>query len=216
MSVRQSALLALADDSPDLWDAGFGEVAKRLLTAGVRCFASTGFHATTTRDITKAAALSPAALYVHFASKEDVLFEITRSGHRRVLEVVRSTEDADDPSVYLKALVARFVAWHARHHVAARVSQYELSALTAEHYEVIAGLRQQTTAVFEAAIQWGVEQRAFGVVDAHRLVRAILSLGVDLVRWYRLDGADSPDQLGGFYAELALGMVAAATSAEAT
>jgi hypothetical protein len=45
----------------------------------------------------------------------------------------------------------------------------------------------------------------------HRVVRAILSLGVDLVRWYRTDGPDSPEQLGEFYADLALGMV---TSAE--
>jgi hypothetical protein len=35
----------------------------------------------------------------------------------------------------------------------------------------------------------------------------MLSLGIDLVRWYRLDGADSPEQLGQFYAGLALKMV---------
>ncbi len=51
----------------------------------------------------------------------------------------------------------------------------------------------------------------FTAVDVHRVVRAILSLGVDLVRWYRTDGPDSPEQLGEFYADLALGMV---TSAE--
>jgi hypothetical protein len=36
----------------------------------------------------------------------------------------------------------------------------------------------------------------------------MLSLSIDLVRWYRLDGADSPDQLGDFYADLALKLVA--------
>jgi Tetracyclin repressor-like, C-terminal domain len=35
----------------------------------------------------------------------------------------------------------------------------------------------------------------------------MLSLGIDLVRWYRLDGPDSPEQLGEFYAGLALKMV---------
>jgi hypothetical protein len=35
----------------------------------------------------------------------------------------------------------------------------------------------------------------------------MLSLGIDLVRWYRLDGPDSPEQLGDFYADLALKMV---------
>jgi hypothetical protein len=35
----------------------------------------------------------------------------------------------------------------------------------------------------------------------------MLSLSIDLVRWYRLDGPDSPEQLGDFYAGLALRMV---------
>jgi hypothetical protein len=98
--------------------------------------------------------------------------------------------------------------------VAGRVGQYELSGLTAEHYEVIIALRQRTTAVFYEAIRWGAREGVFGVVDEHRLVRAILSLCVDLVRWYRLDGSDSPEAIGHFYAELALGMVTAASQAD--
>jgi hypothetical protein len=38
----------------------------------------------------------------------------------------------------------------------------------------------------------------------------MLSLSIDLVRWYRLDGNDSPEQLGDFYADLALRMVTTA------
>ncbi|MDV6012284.1 TetR/AcrR family transcriptional regulator [Haloechinothrix sp. LS1_15] len=54
------------------------KVARRLLTAGVRCFASRGFHVTTTGHSTSAAGLSLAALDVHFGSKEEVLFEISQ------------------------------------------------------------------------------------------------------------------------------------------
>jgi AcrR family transcriptional regulator len=215
MGTKHSGALApgLVDESPDLWDSGFGKVARSLLTSGVRCFASNGFHATTTRDITAAAGLSRAALYVHFPSKEHVLFEITRAGHKSSLAALKDTDGAGDPTTYLRALVARFVAWHARHHVAGRVSQYELAALTAEHYEEVVGLRRESTAVFREAVTWGIEEGAFVVVDVHRVVRAILSLGVDLVRWYRPDGPDSPEQLGHFYGDLALGIVSAAGNA---
>ena len=41
----------------------------------------------------------------------------------------------------------------------------------------------------------------------NRVVRAIFSLGIDLVRWYRPDRSDSPEQLGEFNAHLALTMV---------
>ena len=46
----------------------------RLLTAAVAAFGAKGFHATSTRDIARAASLSPAAVYVHHQSKEDLLY----------------------------------------------------------------------------------------------------------------------------------------------
>jgi AcrR family transcriptional regulator len=203
---------SLPDRSAQLWDGQRGEVARSLLTSGVRCFASSGYHATTTRDITAAVGLSPGALYVHFPSKEHLLFEIIRTGHVRSLETLREAE-ADATAVsYLRSLVSRFVAWHAHHHVAARVSQYELAALTPGHYTEVLQLRRQSTDIFRQAVVRGIDEGMFAAVDVHRVVRAMLSLGVDLVRWYRTGGPDSPEQLGEFYADLALGMVTSAQS----
>ena len=95
-------------------------------------------------------------------------------------------------SSYLRSLVARFVAWHAHHHVAGRVSQYELAALAPEHYAEILQLRRQSTDIFRQAVIRGIGEGTFAAVDVHRVVRAILSLGVDLVRWYRTGGPTHP------------------------
>jgi AcrR family transcriptional regulator len=197
------------DDSPELWDAMLGEVPRSLLTSAVRCVAAKGFHATTTRDISEGAGLSPAALYVHFPSKELVLFEIIRTAHERVLTYIQ------DPAVTaiahsadrLRAIVSRYTTWHARHHVAARVSQYELAGLTAEHYHEILELRHRTNEFFRDAVARGVTDGSFAQVDVKRVTRAMLSLSIDLVRWYRSDGADSPEELGEFYSDLALKLV---------
>jgi len=197
------------DGSADLWGDEFGEVARNLLSSAVRCFAANGFHATTTRDISAGAGLSPAALYVHFPSKEGVLFAIARRGHVGALEAIADPEVARiaDPVARLRATVTRFVVWHARHHVTARVCQYELAALAPEHHELVRGLRREFTVLFRDVVAAGVAAGAFAPVDVNRVVRGMLSLGIDLVRWYRLDGADSPEQLGEFYADLALSMV---------
>lgn len=200
------------DASPGLWDEKLAEVARKLLTSAVRCFAANGYHATTTRDITRRVGLSPAALYVHFPSKELVLFEIVRTAHQRALAALDGAQSADSAST-LREIVARFVAWHARHHVAGRVSQYELSGLTEEHYAEIVAIRQGINAVFRDAVAGGIADGSFAAVDVNRVVRGILSLGIDLVRWYRLDGADSPERLGEFYADLALSMVTTAPAA---
>jgi AcrR family transcriptional regulator len=202
----------LRDHSPELWRAGLGDVQRGLLTSAVRCFAANGYHATTTRDIAEGVGLSPAALYVHFPSKELVLFEIVRAGHERVLGHVREPSVlnayGDAPADRLRAVIAGYTAWHARHHVAARVCQLELAGLTAEHYDEILEWRHRTNAFFRDTVARGVADGSFARVDVKRVTRAMLSLSIDLVRWYRLDGSDSPERLGEFYAGLALKMVA--------
>ncbi|MDQ1536947.1 MAG: hypothetical protein QOE58_1340, partial [Actinomycetota bacterium] len=51
---------------------GTGDSTQRLMDAAVDAFADKGFHATSTRDIAARAQMSPAGVYVHFASKEDL------------------------------------------------------------------------------------------------------------------------------------------------
>lgn len=196
----------LVDQSPQLWEYGFGEVAQSMLTSAVRCFAAKGFHATTTRDISAGAGLSPAALYVHFSSKEDVLHTISLVGHKSALASVQGPEEKD-PRAHLRMIFSRYVVWHARHHVTGRVNQYEMAALTPEHYEEVRRIRHDTDEVFRKAVTRGIADGAFVEVDVNRVVRAMNSLAIDLVRWYRLDGAESPEQIGEFYADIALGMV---------
>jgi AcrR family transcriptional regulator len=202
----------LADQSPDLWDTGLSDVGRGLLTSAVRCFAANGYHATTTRDIAAGVGLSPAALYVHFPSKEVVLFEIMKAGHERALRCVQdpAAREAPGAQARLRAIISRYTAWHARHHVAARVCQFELPGLSDEHYRQIVQVRHETNDVFRDAVARGVTEGEFTAVDVNRVVRAMLSLSIDLVRWYRLDGADSPEQIGDFYAGLALKMVLSA------
>ncbi|MGN9789203.1 TetR/AcrR family transcriptional regulator [Nonomuraea sp. ZG12] len=200
----------LRDHSPDLWREDLGKVQRGLLSSAVRCFAANGFHATTTRDIAEGVGLSPAALYVHFPSKELVLFEIIRVGHERVLAHVRdpSILAVDSSADRLRAIVSAYTVWHARHHVAARVCQMALNGLTAEHYGEIVELRHQTNGYIRGVVGRGVADGSFAQVDVARVTRAMLSLSIDLVRWYRLDGSDSPEELGEFYASLALKLVA--------
>ena len=200
-----------ADPAADLWQEGTSEAVRALLVSAVLCFGSKGFHATTTRDITAAVGLSPGALYVHFPSKEDVLFEIMRTGHASALDAMTSERDDGDPAGYVRRLVAAHVAWHARHHTVARVCQNELAALAPAHHAEILDLRHRFSALLRAAVTRGARTGAFDVPDVNRAVRAVLSLGIDLVRWYRLDGGDTPEALGDFYADLALRMIGAHT-----
>lgn len=186
----------------------------RLARAAIDAFATRGFHGTTTRDISTAAGMSPAALYVHHRSKEELLFELAHVGHVRVLELVRgSVARSEDPVTQLGDLVEDFVRDHAVAHTGARVINYELAALSEEHRAEILAVRHDIDVVLRDVVESGVETGAFTTPDPHMTSLAILSLGIDVARWYRDEGSWTPDQVAAHYRLLALRMVGAGSEA---
>ncbi|KRV50322.1 TetR family transcriptional regulator [Wenjunlia vitaminophila] len=195
-------------DPVELWPQVQPEAARRLMRAGLESFARRGYHATTTRHIATGAGMSPAALYVHFSSKAALLTEISRSGHEWTLSLVRqAVARGTDPVERMRALVEEFVAWHAEQHVVARVAQYELAALPEEAHRVVKGLRRETEQVVRSTIRDGVEAGVFDVPDVRVAARAVLSLGIDVARWYSERGPRTPADLGQEYADLVLRML---------
>jgi len=183
----------------------------RLATAAVDAFAARGFHGTTTRDISTTAGMSPAALYVHHRSKEELLFELARVGHLRVLDLVRaSVASLSDPVEQLGQLVEDFVRDHAEEHTGARVINYELAALSPEHLAEIRTIRHEIDLVVRDVLDRGVAAGVFTTPDSRMTALAILSLGIDVARWYRDEGRWTPAQVAAHYRLLALRMVGAA------
>ncbi|GGP72931.1 TetR/AcrR family transcriptional regulator [Saccharothrix coeruleofusca] len=188
------------------WSEVTPDAARRMLVAAARAFAEKGYHATTTRDIAAQAGMSPAAVYIHYRSKEELLFQISRIGHTTSLEVLTSVPEAD-PVRRMTAAVAAFAGWHAKHHTTARVVQYELNALTPEHRTEVVRLRRRIEAVVREMVEAGVEAGEFKVPDVDGATLAVLSLCIDVARWYRPGGPRTPVEVGELYADLVLRML---------
>lgn len=183
----------------------------RLLEAAVTAFAERGFHGTTTRDIAAAAGMSPAAVYVHFRSKEELLAQIARVGHELTLQLVRDAVAGHDSATdQLAAVVRAFAVHHARGNTAARVVNYELAALSTEHAREVRELRRAISSQLRALVERGVADGSFDCPEPRVAATALLSLGIDVARWYREDRTWSPEGLGEAYADLALRIVGAA------
>ncbi|NUR96343.1 MAG: TetR/AcrR family transcriptional regulator [Kribbellaceae bacterium] len=193
---------------PLVWEHVQPAAARRLLTGAIDAFAERGYQATTTRDIASRAGMSPAALYVHYPSKERLLFEISLYGHNAALEVLRSAGTGPTPADRLHSLVAAFTAWHAEHHTIARVVQYELAALSPEHLAEVATIRRAISAQIERVLADGVADGSFTVTDLPGTTLAVLSLSIDVARWYT-PHRGAPATLGKLYADLAERMVQA-------
>ncbi|MFJ1929806.1 MULTISPECIES: TetR/AcrR family transcriptional regulator [unclassified Streptomyces] len=192
------------------WAEVTPEAARRLLVAAVDAFAERGYHATTTRDIAGRAGMSPAALYIHYKTKEELLHRISRIGHDRALAVLEAAADGGGTAAErLAAAVRSFVQWHAERHTTARVVQYELDALATEHRTEIVELRRRSDAVVRRIIGEGVAAGEFDVPDVPGTTLAVLSLCIDVARWFNAQGSRTPEEVGDLYAGLVLRMVAA-------
>ncbi|WP_432134600.1 MULTISPECIES: TetR family transcriptional regulator [unclassified Streptomyces] len=193
---------------------GWGEVtpdaARRLLVAAVEAFAERGYHATTTRDIAGRAGMSPAALYIHYKTKEELLHRISRIGHEKALEILRTAARREgSPTERLADAVSSFVRWHAGGRTTARVVQYELDSLGPDARAEIVGLRRQVNAEIRGIIEDGVASGEFDVPDVRGTTLAVLSLCIDVARWFNVDGPRTPEEVGALYADLVLRMVGA-------
>lgn len=187
------------------------DTAQRLLSSATAAFASKGFHGTTTRDIANGAGVTPGAVYVHHNSKEDLLYSISKLGHEKTLSLVReSASVTGDPALRMAVLVRNLVQWQAANHTSSRVVNFELPALSAEHLAEVLRMRHEVEEEFRALVEAGLEQGVFTVPDAGMAVVTLLSLCIDVSRWYREDGRLSAAELGEHHSRMALRLLGVA------
>ncbi|MBK5217009.1 MAG: TetR family transcriptional regulator [Propionibacteriales bacterium] len=183
---------------------------QRLIDAAVEAFAEKGFTGTTTRDIAARAGMSPAAVYVHHDSKESLLYSVSLAGHQSTLAVIEQSYAATgDPVERVGRMVYDFTLWHAENSRVGRIVQYEFHALNPEHRQEIAGLRRSIEQCMRAALEAGVKSNALQIDDIPGTALALLSLGIDVVRWFDPSGTRTAEDLAELYARLAVRMVQA-------
>ncbi|WP_246124441.1 TetR/AcrR family transcriptional regulator [Nocardia bhagyanarayanae] len=181
---------------------------QRLLDAARDAFAEKGYHGTSTREIAARAGMSPAAMYVHFGSKQDVLLHLTTTGHAAALAVLEeAAAGPGSPTKRLRAAVYAFAHWHAEHHTTARIVQHEWHALGEEHRAEVTKLRHRTVAVVREIIAAGSRTGEFAVDNVDTTTLAVMSLCIDTMRWFPSRELRTPAAVGATFASLAERMV---------
>jgi len=174
---------------------------RRILLAAATAFAERGFHATTTRDIAALAGLSPAALYVYFRSKEEVLHQIAASTLDFTIEVAATEASRPgSPADRLAGLTHVLTLWHTYNSQVAHVVLYQTGALSPAHLADITAKQREVGQIVRQVIADGISSGDFDVPDPGAAAIAVLSLCLDVARWYRPSHRLTPQQLGSFNA----------------
>jgi len=182
---------------------------RKLVIAAIECFAERGYRATTTRDIAKRAQMSPAALYVHFRSKNELLYKLTVVTASAMLKELQRTAAVEASATErLRALVATYVRCNARMYTTVHVATYEFDALNRRQQRAVVAIRQQVKELFANCLDDGRASGEFQFRSAPHVRVAIMSLCTSVSQWFSVKGALTPEELGDLYAEYVLKMVA--------
>ena len=182
----------------------------RLLDAAAEAFADSGFHATTTRDIASRAGLSPAGVYVHFATKEAVLlFASARGATSRRWTVRGSATGPGTPTARVARAIVR-VRRLARGALRWPRGSCSTSSPTC-HPSTATGCwaAQGLDAAVREVLEEGVASGDFDVADLRSTTLALMSLCMDVARWYSPGVRRTPDRIGPTYASLGLRLLGA-------
>lgn len=205
------------------WPDGWGDrspAARRIMAAADDLFFRKGATATTVREITAACDLTPGALYNHFSSKEDLLFQLVMGRH---LLLAAALDDAlrdaprDDPVARLASSVRVFVRVHTRPgaHQGARIANREYRALGSARRAQVVAVRRDLRDRLRDVLVDGSVQGAFvlaGGCDSRAaalVASAIIDMCVHASEWLRADGPLTLDAVEDRYVEMALRMAGA-------
>lgn len=182
-----------------------------ILDAAVAVMAEHGYHGTSVREIAVRAGVSPAALYHHFPSKQQVLVTIMERGIEALLERTRSALAAagPDPADRLRALVGIQVLFHLEDQRGTLLGTSELRALEEPVRGPHRAKRQEQQRMFDRVVADGVAAGVFGTPLPQEAARAIVVMCTGVAGWYSPRGRSSRPEIVRRYQRLALDMVVA-------
>lgn len=187
--------------------AGIAGRRRVVLESALAAFAERGYHGTTTREVSHAAGISAAGMYAYFGSKLELLYVLSLRGHEAAASALASGLSAgSDPQECIRSGVYQFAAWHAHHHRLARVAQHELGTLEPQHYREIVAIRSGIETSLASYVARAISLPLSSA--PLRLSRAMLSLCIDVCRWYRDSSRESAADIGVYYGSLAETLIA--------
>lgn len=158
---------------------------EHILDAAERCFARTGFHRTTMQSICKEAGISPGALYLYFASKEDLIAGITERDRAKLASNLADLAGAPDLLTALGKLGEHYAVEEPQYK---RVLCVEIGCeatrnpAVGEIFRTVDGFCRQS---FEQVFAKAREDGRIAAEDDPRLLAEVVSLIGDGLFWRR-------------------------------
>lgn len=172
-------------------------------TAAINLFYKKSYFATAMSNIALDSNIRKASIYHHYASKEDILFDILMTTMKALTAYIKNClEGVENIENRMRSVVRAHVKFHCDHQKEVLISDSELRGLTANNYKLFVARRDAYEKIFQTLIMQGMEQGHFAPGDAKVISYAILTMCTAVAHWFNPEGRLSGDQISSIYEEL--------------
>jgi AcrR family transcriptional regulator len=152
-----------------------------VLAAGTLEFVERGFASVSVTDIARRAGMTPAAVYYHFPTKEDVLLALVGRTGDAISELCSDLIEAAGAEGAVTALIDRFLAWLEDHPADARLYYQSSQGATADVESLRREQRRdQVTAMLRGPLK--PAQAAMSATELRVVAIAVLVLFGEVTR----------------------------------
>jgi AcrR family transcriptional regulator len=161
------------------------------------------YNAVGMRTIAEAAGVRPASIYHHFASKEELLFDIVLEVTRDFIDDHLPLLDGDgEPTERLARLVELHIQYFWEHRYAMSVGLREIRNLSPDHFAEVRDVRLRYQHGIQRFIADGVAAGHFHCDDPQLAGLAMLDMMSGVNGWFDENGRYSIEELARNYARL--------------
>jgi AcrR family transcriptional regulator len=169
-------------------------------SVSIALFFKKGYFATSISDIASGCGIQKASIYYHYASKEELLFQILKGTMDDLTNYLLSNlSKFKNVEARMRAAVNSHVRFHLERQKENFIANSELRGLTSEHYQIIVDKRRNYEKIFQDLIREGIAQSVFADGDVKILSYAILTLCTAGASWYKPDGRLNIDEIAVIY-----------------
>lgn len=190
----------------------------QVLQAALTCFARSGYHGTSIRNIAAEANLSVPGIYHHWPSKQAMLRALLQQGMDELwwrTEQARAEAGAE-PIDQFTNVISCMLRFHTVRREEALVSASEMRALEPEGRAAHRANRARQQEQIDAIVRAGVAAGQFDVEYPLDASRAVVTMCVAVSQWYRPGGELSAEEIVHRYLQLCLNTVGAADNDTST
>lgn len=171
--------------------------------AAINLFYKKSYFATAMSNIALDCNIRKASIYYHYASKEDILFDILITTMTELTAYIETCiQGIENIENKMRAAVRAHVKFHCDRQKEVLISDSELRGLTANNYKSFVVLRDAYEKKFQDMIDQGIDQGYFATEDTKIISYALLTMCTAVANWFKPEDRLTGDQISSMYEEL--------------